>query len=154
MQPQRSLHRVLDDLGATLLELVCAPSSSRADPDEIGGVAIHDPVDEPVLPRRALVLGVGVHTPADIAALLTSLAAHAAAGLVVRSPVSVDPSVAAAVEASGVPLLALTRGASWTQLTRCCGRCSPRATWATRARRPWAACRLVTCSPSPTRSPR
>ena len=116
LQPQRSLHRVLDDLGATLLELVCAPSSSRADPDEIGGVAIHDPVDEPALPRRALVLGVGVHTPADIAALLTSLAAHAAAGLVVRSPVSVDPSVAAAVEASGVPLLALTRGASWTQL--------------------------------------
>lgn len=107
---------MLDDLGATLLELVCAPSSSRAGPDEIGGVAIHDPVDEPVLPRRALVLGVGVHTPADIAALLTSLAAHAAAGLVVRSPVSVDPSVAAAVEASGVPLLALTRGASWTQL--------------------------------------
>lgn len=116
MRPQPSLHRVLDDLGATLLELVCAPSSSSADPDEIGGVAIHDPVDEPVLPRRALVLGVGVHTPADIAALLTSLAAHAAAGLVVRSPVSVDPSVAAAVEASGVPLLALTRGASWTQL--------------------------------------
>jgi hypothetical protein len=107
---------VPDDLGATLLELVCAPSSSRAGPDEIGGVAIHDPVDEPALPRRALVLGVGVHTPADIAALLTSLAAHAAAGLVVRSPVSVDPSVAAAVEASGVPLLALTRGASWTQL--------------------------------------
>lgn len=116
MRPQPSLHRVLDDLGATLLELVCAPSSSRAGPDGIGGVAIHDPVDEPVLPRRALVLGVGVHTPADIAALLTWLAAHAAAGLVVRSPVSVDPSVAAAVEASGVPLLALTRGASWTQL--------------------------------------
>jgi PucR C-terminal helix-turn-helix domain/GGDEF-like domain len=116
VRPQPSLHRVLDDLGATLLELVCAPSSSRAGPDEIGGVAIHDPVDEPVLPRRALVLGVGVHTPADITALLTSLAAHAAAGLVVRSPVSVDPSVAAAVEASGVPLLALTRGASWTQL--------------------------------------
>ena len=116
MRPQPSLHRVLDDLGATLLELVCVPSSSRAGPDEIGGVAIHDPVDEPVLPRRALVLGVGVHTPADITALLTSLAAHAAAGLVVRSPVSVDPSVAAAVEASGVPLLALTRGASWTQL--------------------------------------
>ena len=116
LRPQPSLHRVLDDLGATLLELVCAPSASSAGSDEIGGVAIHDPVDEPVLPRRALVLGVGVHTPADIAALLTSLGAHAAAGLVVRSPVSADPSVAAAVETAGVPLLALTRGASWTQL--------------------------------------
>jgi hypothetical protein len=116
LRPQPSLHRVLDDLGATLLELVCAPSAPGAGADEIGGVAIHDPVDEPVLPRRALVLGVGVHAPADIAALLASLSRHAAAGLVVRSPVSVEPSVAAAVEASGVPLLALTRGASWTQL--------------------------------------
>jgi len=116
LRPQPSLHRVLDDLGATLLELVCAPSSPGAGTGEIGGVAIHDPVDEPVLPRRALVLGVGVHTPADIAALLASLGRHAAAGLVVRSPVSVEPLVAAAVEASRVPLLALTRGASWTQL--------------------------------------
>jgi PucR-like helix-turn-helix protein len=118
MRPQPSLHRVLDDLGATLLELVCAPSvaAAAAGADEIGGVAIHDPVDEPVLPRRALVLGVGVHAPADIAALLGSLGKHEAAGLVLRSPVTVDPAVRAAVEASGVPLLALTRGASWTQL--------------------------------------
>ena len=118
MRPQPSLHRVLDDLGATLLELVCAPTvaGAPAGADEIGGVAIHDPVDEPVLPRRALVLGVGVHAPADIAALLGSLGKHEAAGLVLRSPVTVDPAVRAAVEASGVPLLALTRGASWTQL--------------------------------------
>ena len=118
MRPQPSVHRVLDDLGATLLELVCAPSaaSPAAGADEIGGVAIHDPVDEPVLPRRALVLGIGVHAPADIAALLGLLSKHAAAGLVLRSPVTVDPAVRAAVESSGVPLLALTRGASWTQL--------------------------------------
>jgi hypothetical protein len=116
MRPQPSLHRVLDDLGATLLELVCAPAAGGAGPDEIGGVAIHDPVDEPVLPRRALVLGVGVHAPADIAALLESLGKQDAAGLVLRSPVTAGPAVRAAVESSGVPLLALTRGASWTQL--------------------------------------
>ena len=114
MRPQPSLHRVLDDLGATLLELVCAPSGAGT--DEIGGVAIHDPVDEPVLPRRALVLGVGVQAPSDTAALLASLGKHEAAGLVLRSPVTVDEAVAAAVESSGVALLALTRGASWTQL--------------------------------------
>jgi hypothetical protein len=118
MRPQPSLHRVLDDLGATLLELVCAPSPAGAvaGADEIGGVAIHDPIDEPVMPRRALVLGVGVHAPVDIAALLGSLGKHEAAGLVLRSPVTADPAVRAAVESSGVPLLALTRGASWTQL--------------------------------------
>ncbi|HEY1669542.1 MAG TPA: helix-turn-helix domain-containing protein [Trebonia sp.] len=114
MRPQPSLHRVLDDLGATLLELVCAPSGAGT--DEIGGVAIHDPVDEPVLPRRALVLGVGVQAPSDTAALLATLGKHEAAGLVLRSPVTVDEAVAAAVESSGVALLALTRGASWTQL--------------------------------------
>lgn len=114
MRPQPSLHRVLDDLGATLLDLVCAPSRSAS--DEIGGVAIHDPVDEPVLPSRALVLGVGVHAPSDTASLLVSLGKHEAAGLVLRSPVTVDEAVAAAVESSGVALLALTRGASWTQL--------------------------------------
>lgn len=86
------------------------------DAGEVGGVAIHDPFDEPVLPRRALVLGVGVHEPAAIAALLTSLGRHGAAGLVIRSPVACDAAVAAAVESSGVPLLGLTRGASWTQL--------------------------------------
>ena len=114
MRPQPSLHRVLDDLGATLLELVCAPSGPGS--DEIGGVAIHDPVDEPALPRRALVLGVGVQAPSDTASLLVSLGKHEAAGLVLRSPVTVDEAVAAAVESSGVALLALTRGASWTQL--------------------------------------
>ena len=113
-RPHASLHRVLDDLGWTLLELVC--SVDGADSDEIGGVAIHDPVDEPSLPRRALVLGVGVHTPADTAALLASLGRYDAAGLVLRSPVTVTAEVTAAVAASGVPLLGLTRGASWTQL--------------------------------------
>ncbi|HEY1821165.1 MAG TPA: helix-turn-helix domain-containing protein [Trebonia sp.] len=116
MRPQPSLHRVLDDLGVTLLELVCAPAPAGTGADEIAGVAIHDPVDEPVLPRRALVLGVGVYAPSDIAALLASLGEHEAAGLVLRSPVTCDDAVTAAVQASGVPLLGLTRGASWTQL--------------------------------------
>ena len=156
MRPQPSLHRVLDDLGATLLELVCAPTGdgAGAGPDEIGGVAIHDPVDEPALPRRALVFGVGVHAPPDVASLLVSLGTHEAAGLVLRSPVTVDPAVRAAVESSGVPLLALTRGRRGRNSPRCCARCSPRATSATTARRPWAASRPVTCSPWPTRSPR
>jgi hypothetical protein len=114
IRPQPSLNRVLEDLGATLLELVREPAVPGT--GEVGGVAIHDPFDEPVLPRRALVLGVGVHEPAAIAALLTSLGRHDVAGLVIRSPVVCDETVAAAVEASCVPLLGLTRGASWTQL--------------------------------------
>ena len=113
MRPQPSLRRVLDDLGWTLLELVCGDAAAV---DEIGGVAIHDPVDEPVLPRRALVLGVGIRSAEEAAELLAVLGKHEAAGLVLRSPAPLSDEVTAAVEASGVPLLALTRGASWTQL--------------------------------------
>jgi DNA-binding PucR family transcriptional regulator len=113
MHPLTSLGRVLDDLGATLLELVCGDPGRGG---EIGGIAIHDPVDEPVLPDRALVFGIGVREPAEIAALLRSLRRHDAAGLVLRLPVQTPEVVTEAVAESGVPLLGLTRGASWTQL--------------------------------------
>jgi PucR C-terminal helix-turn-helix domain/GGDEF-like domain len=113
IRPHASLRRVLDDLGATLLDLVCGAPDDTV---EIGGVAIHDPVDEPVLPKHALVLGVGLREPAEIAALVRTLGGQQAAGLVLRLPVPVAAEVSAAVESSGVPLLGLTRGASWTQL--------------------------------------
>ncbi|MEV0094458.1 helix-turn-helix domain-containing protein [Streptomyces sp. NPDC050738] len=111
--PRASMARVLDDLGTTLLDLVCG-DPDRA--DAIGGVVIHDVLDEPALPRQALVLGVGVHGAAETARLLTELGADGAAALVVRAPAPSDPAVAAAAERSGVALLALTRGASWAQL--------------------------------------
>ncbi|MEV4754360.1 helix-turn-helix domain-containing protein [Micromonospora sp. NPDC049559] len=113
LRPQASLGRILDDLGATLLELI------HGDPGrggEIGGVAIHDPLDEPVLPRDALVLGVGLREPAEVAEVLRALGRHGAAGLVLRAPVAVGPELAAAARESGVALLGLTRGASWAQL--------------------------------------
>jgi len=112
MRPQASLRRVLDDLGVTLLELVAGDPPAA----QIGGVVIHDPVDEPALPRHALVLGVGVREPAEVAALLRTLGRHEATGLVLRLPVAAPQPVLDAVAASGVPLLGLTRGASWTQL--------------------------------------
>lgn len=112
-RPRASLGRVLEDLGATLLELVCGDPDRV---DHIGGVVIHDPLDEPVPPREAIVLGVGVHEPADIATLIDQLGERNAAALVVRAPLQVDAELATAVERSGVALLGLTRGASWAQL--------------------------------------
>lgn len=112
-RPRASLGRVLDDLGATLLELL------HGDPElpvEIGGVVIHDPVDEPSMPRHALVLGVGLRDPLEIADLLRELGTHEAAGLVVRVPVVPHEAITSAVADSGVALLGLTRGASWDQL--------------------------------------
>ncbi|WP_419999720.1 PucR family transcriptional regulator [Streptomyces boninensis] len=112
-RPRASLGRVLDDLGTTLLDLVHGDPEQA---DAIGGVVIHDPLDEPVLPRQALVLGVGVHGAAETAKLLTELGAADAAALVVRAPAPTAAEVTAAAERAGVALLALTRGASWTQL--------------------------------------
>jgi hypothetical protein len=112
-RPRASLGRVLDDLGATLLELV------HGDPDqpvEIGGIVIHDPLDEPVLPRHALVLGVGLQDPTLIASVLRDLGRQQAAGLVVRAPIAPDETITKAVTESGVALLGLTRGASWDQI--------------------------------------
>ncbi|NYJ04128.1 PucR family transcriptional regulator [Petropleomorpha daqingensis] len=107
------LRRVLDDLGATLLELL------HGDPDaapEIGGIAIHDPLDEPALPPHALVLGVGIGEPAQTVALLGQLGRRGAVGLVVRAPVVATTEVLAAADDAGVALLGLTRGATWSQL--------------------------------------
>jgi hypothetical protein len=112
-RPQASLGRVLDDLGATLLELIHGDAEQ---PGDIGGVVIYDPIDEPALPQNALVLGVGLREPAEIARLLRALGGQHAAGLVVRLPAPHADEVTAAVDRSGVALLGLTRGASWAQL--------------------------------------
>src|SRR5690348_1529998 len=100
LRPHASLGRVLDDLGTTLLELI------HGDPDKagaIGGVVIHDPLDEPVLPQHALVLGVGLGDAEGIAALLRALGRQDAVGLVVRSPVPASSSPASSSPASSSP---------------------------------------------------
>ena len=112
-RPRASLGRVLDDLGATLLDL------AHGDPEhagELGGVVIHDPVDLPVLPPRALVLGVGVETPGQVRDLLGELGRQGAVGLVLRAPVPLDDAVRDAADQAGVALLGLSRGAPWGHL--------------------------------------
>lgn len=114
-RPRASLGRVLDDLGSTLLELV---AGDVGHPEAISALAIFDPLDEPVLAPRSLVLGVGVDPAAGtLAPLLRSLGDHATVGLVVRAPVALTPEVRAAVKESGVALIGLRRGATWAQLT-------------------------------------
>jgi DNA-binding PucR family transcriptional regulator len=108
-----SLARVLEDLGGTLLEVVCG------DPQRvtgIGGVVIHDAADEQVMPARAVVLGVGVHDAKQLERLLAQVEGRAGA-VVVRSPVSAGARVREAAERSGVVLLGLVAGASWVQVT-------------------------------------
>ncbi|WP_121257641.1 PucR family transcriptional regulator [Nocardioides ferulae] len=112
-RPRASLRRVLDDLGATLLEL------AHGDPDrevDLGGVVIHDPDDPPVLPPHSLVLGVGVSDPDQVAGLLSRLGEQGAVALVLRAPVPLDPAVVAAADAAGTALIGFRRGAPWAHL--------------------------------------
>ncbi|WP_208092261.1 PucR family transcriptional regulator [Blastococcus xanthinilyticus] len=111
-----NLGHVLDHLGTTLLEVAAGDPTLPVAEEGVGGVVIHDPIDVPVLPPRALVLGVGVHEPDDVLALLTQTAGAGGAGLVVRAPAPVDQRITAVAERTGTVLLALTRGASWHQL--------------------------------------
>ncbi|WP_054056324.1 CdaR family transcriptional regulator [Alloactinosynnema sp. L-07] len=113
-RPQASLGRVLDDLGATLLDLAHGDADR---PGEIGGVVFHDPLDQPVLPPHALVLGVGVETPDEVAALLRTLGRQRAAALVLRAPVPLTDEVRAAADAAAVAVLGLNRGAPWGHLS-------------------------------------
>src|SRR5690606_27450632 len=88
--PRSSLGRVLDDLGLTLLEVAHGTTDAARD---IGGVVIHDPVDDPLFPQHAIVLGVGVADSEQLAALLRELAGRDVAAVVVRSPVDVTEEV-------------------------------------------------------------
>lgn len=110
---RRSLARVVEDFGRTFLDLVHGDADTV---EEIGGVVIHDPYDEPAYPRHAVVLGPAVHGPVEIARLLDTLGAHGVTALIVRGPVEHDEEVARVAAETGIAVLALTRGASWAQL--------------------------------------
>lgn len=113
--PHAGLARVVEELGSTLLEVVYGDVQR---PEEIGGVVIHDPFDEPELPDAALVLGVGLQDPEEIARVVTELGERGALALVVRAPVERSEALQAAARRAGVTVLAFTRGASWSHLAQ------------------------------------
>ncbi|MFI6984441.1 PucR family transcriptional regulator [Embleya sp. NPDC050154] len=108
------LGRIIDDLGSTLFEV----AAGKPDPDrEVTGVLIHDPHDEPSHAPGAVVLGVAVYGSPAIVTLVHRAAGLAAPAVVVRGPIVVDAEIEAAVASTGVVVLALTPGASWSQVT-------------------------------------
>lgn len=111
--PHVSLLRVLDDLGSTLLEVLAGQVATARD---ITAMTIYDPAEPLVVPAGAVVLGVSVHRPDQVPALLGELGKADTAALVVHSPLAVDADIQAAVDESGVVLLGLNGGAQWAQL--------------------------------------
>ncbi|NUS02380.1 MAG: PucR family transcriptional regulator, partial [Nonomuraea sp.] len=108
--PASVLGRILTDLGSTLVEVVAGePDPSRP----VGGVLIHDPLDQPAGIPDPVVLGVGVYGADQVADLVERAGELAAAAVIVRSPVELDERASGAVARTGVPVLGLTPGASW-----------------------------------------
>lgn len=105
--------RVYGDLGVTLLEV----AHGTIDVDrQIGGVVIHDPIDEPDYPDGAVVLAIGVQHDDELAALLTHAGAQGAVAVVVRASGELPEAVRSAADRAGPAILELARGATWTQL--------------------------------------
>jgi hypothetical protein len=111
--PGIQLQRLVDDLGVTLLEVIEAPGPLDA---EVTGAAIFDAHDDLLISPGELLLGVGVATEAEMTALIGRLGKLRAAALVVKAPTEVSAGLRDAVRVHGVPLLGLTRAASWFQV--------------------------------------
>lgn len=116
-RPRATLARVLDDLGGTFTDQVLAEDLDR----EVSTVVIHDVLDDARPREDAVLLGVGVTGTDAVRELLQVGREAAACAVVVRSPVEITPDLEAAVRGSGVALLTLRRGASWTQLATLLG---------------------------------
>src|ERR1700733_8401034 len=111
--PGVRLQRLVEDLGTTLLEVIEAPGPLDA---EVTGATIFDAHDDLLISPGELVLGVGVATQAATSDLIRRLGKLRAAALVVKAPERVSEDLREAVRVHGVPLLGLTRAASWFQV--------------------------------------
>jgi len=111
--PGVRLQRLVEDLGTTLLEVIEAPGPLDA---EVTGATIFDAHDDLLISPGELVLGVGVATQAATSDLIRRLGKLRAAALVVKAPERVSADLREAVRVHGVPLLGLTRAASWFQV--------------------------------------
>ena len=109
-----TLGHVIDALGGMALEVVEVPRGRDVCIDE---VVVYEADVELGSNPGMLVLGVGVAKERHLVDLLDRLAAAPAAGLIVKSPLSLTPRVLAAIQRTGVAVLALTSGASWFQIT-------------------------------------
>lgn len=105
--------RVFDDLGVTLLDV----AHGGIDVDQqIGGIVIHDPLDEPVYPQNAIVLAIAVQEADALAELVAAAGRRGAVAVVVRASTDFPEEVRAAADGARVAILSLARGATWTQL--------------------------------------
>lgn len=107
------LQRLVDDLGGSLLDVIEAPASLDI---EVTGASIYDPRDGLLICAGELLLGVGVGTDEQICDLVHRMSDARAAALIVKLSDDIGNRTRAVIRECGIPLLGLTRAASWFQV--------------------------------------
>ncbi|MHB8508916.1 MAG: PucR family transcriptional regulator [Candidatus Dormibacteria bacterium] len=106
-----TLETLLESFGPTVIQLAAAPRGLEV---PFTRVVIHDPTDRPDLGPGDLVLGVGVASDRELAALLEAVGAVSGAAVVAKLGVSAAAERAA--EGASVALLSVRPGTSWSQV--------------------------------------
>ncbi len=84
---------------------------------DVRAVSVYDGLDQPACTGNSIVLGVGLRTRDQVTQALHHLSSRGGAGaLVLREPFPRFPAISAAVDHSGIAILALANGESWLQL--------------------------------------
>ena len=108
-----SLERVVGTLGTGVVEVISAPRGLDID---IGDVIVHDRADPIEMSEGDLVLGVGLGPGPETVEIVTDLASRNVAAVMLKSPAASDRDLVAAAEGSGIAVLSVPTGASWSQI--------------------------------------
>ncbi|ALE04661.1 hypothetical protein AL755_00095 (plasmid) [Arthrobacter sp. ERGS1:01] len=106
------LERVVSNLAGTLLEVVAGNIDQAA---LVTDVAIDEPREQAELQPGAVLLCTGADVE-HLPGLIDRAVASQIPALVLRSPLNLPAELRATIERSGVVLLGLSAGATWTQL--------------------------------------
>jgi hypothetical protein len=107
-----SLRSVVDRVGPTLLHAVHLPEGSCA----VGDVVIAEPGAQSSLATGDLVLGVAISDTAGATALVRESATQGAAAVLLKAPLTTEPSTRRAARDTGVGLIEVHAATSWAQL--------------------------------------
>ena len=110
-----TLQRVVETLGSGVVSVACAPKGLGM---QVHDVVVHDLLDPVAVTAGDLVLGVSVGPGPVAAELVTDLASRRVAGLIVKAPALSDDSVVEAAQRSGLAVLSIPEGASWSQIVQ------------------------------------
>lgn len=108
-----SLKRVVNTLGTGVVDVVSAPRGLDID---IADVVVHDRADPLDVSAGDLVLGVGLGPGPETVEVVTGLASRNVAAVMLKSAAASDEDLVDASRGSGIAILSVPTGASWSQI--------------------------------------